>query len=151
MFDDIRTGQPSWVKNDSNINNDDARNRFYQVMSQIFYDENKRNALKEFILNSQAYSNKTTVSTEIDKAIKNCVDTYNTYTKNNIETYGKIKETKAYKDLVQSPLNESDKYNFNYVTTNDGTNEQNSRISDVYSTNNLNNDFKTFDGKVKFN
>ena len=71
--------------------------------------------------------------------------------KSNIEIYGRIKETKAYKDLIVSPLNESDKYIFNYVTTNSGTNEQNSRISDLYSTNNLDNNFKTFDGKIKFN
>ena len=151
LFNDSRTGQPSWVKSDSNTTNDDTKNRFYQIMAQIFYDEIKRNALKEFISNSQVYSNKTAVNTEIDKAINECVKIYNDYTKSNIEIYGRIKETKAYKDLIVSPLNESDKYIFNYVTTNSGTNEQNSRISDLYSTNNLNNDFKTFDGKIKFN
>jgi hypothetical protein len=151
LFNDIRTGQPSWVKSDSNINNDDARNRFYQVMAQIFYTDTKKSALKEFILNSQVYSNKTVVGNEIDKAIDDCVKTYNNYTKNNIEVYGKIKNSTAYKDLTQSPLNDADKYVFGYVTTNSGTNDQNKRISDLYSTNNLNNDFKTFDGKVKFN
>jgi hypothetical protein len=151
LFNDIRTGQPSWVKSDSNINNDDARNRFYQVMAQIFYTDTKKSALKEFILNSQVYSNKTVVGNEIDKAIDDCVKTYNNYTKNNIEVYGKIKDSTAYKDLTQSPLNDADKYVFGYVTTNSGTNDQNKRISDLYSTNNLNNDFKTFDGKVKFN
>jgi hypothetical protein len=153
LFNDGRTlpAGTSWVKSNSNTNNEDAKNRFYQVMAQIFYSDTKKSTLKEFILNSQVYSNKTVVGNEIDNAIDICVIEYSAYTKNNIEVYGKIKDSPAYKDLTQSPLNDADKYVFGYVTTNSGTNDQNKRISDLYSTNNLNNDFKTFDGKVKFN
>ena len=141
----------SWAFGNSTISEDDATNRFYQIMAQTFFVENSRNSLKTFLLDSQVYRDKNLVGTEIDKAMNICVILFNGYTKVNIDLYSKIKDSDTYKSLIQSPLNENDKYVLDYVIPTDGTNDQQKRITDLYSINNLNNDFKTFDGKVKFN
>ena len=120
-------------------------------MAQTFFVENSRNSLKTFLLDSQVYRDKNLVGTEIDKAMNICVILFNGYTKVNIDIYAKIKDSDTYKSLIQSPLNENDKYVLDYLIPTDGTNDQQKRITDLYSINNLNNDFKTFDGKVKFN
>ena len=147
----FRTPGATWTNGVGTTNEDYATNRFYQIMAQTFFSESKRNSLKEFILDSQIFTNKDLIGKELDKAITICVTLFNGYTQKIIDSYTKIKDDEKYKSLVQSPLNETDKYIFSYTSTTSGTNEQNNRITNLYSTQNLNNDFKTFDGKVKFN
>ena len=147
-----KTPKPeTWAFGNSTIDTDKAKNRFYQIMAQVFFDENNRNGLKTYLLDSQVFSDKSKVGVEIDKAMNICVTSYNGYTENNITVYNKIKDSETYKSLVQSPLNENDKYVLDYTQSTDGTQDQKKRITDLYSVTNLNNDFKTYDGKVKFN
>lgn len=147
-----KTPKPaSWAFGNITISNEYATNRFYQIMAQTFFIENDRNSLKSYLLDSQVFGDKNKVGIEIDKAIATCVKLYNEYTQNNINDYNKIKDSETYKSLVQSPLNDNDKYVLDYIQTTEGTQDQKKRIIDLYSSTNLNNEFKTYDGKVKFN
>ena len=62
-----------------------------------------------------------------------------------------IQNEQIYKDLVKSPIDTATSYKLNYTLTTDGTQEQKNRIIKLYSTNNINTKFDTFDGKIKFN
>jgi hypothetical protein len=64
----------------------DPNNRFYQVMANIFNDDNSKNELKTFILNGQ-YSNILLVTEVVDKAILSCSKHFNAYTKLNKDSY----------------------------------------------------------------
>lgn len=126
-----------------------AANRFYQVMSQVFISDDNTKLLSDF-LNDGNYKLKASVEYAITKAIDICKASYNNYTKQNNEIVSKIKDSQNYKDLIKSPIEDNVTYKLTYTTT-DGTAEQKQRITDLYSTNNINTKFETFDGKIKFN
>jgi hypothetical protein len=128
-----------------------ADNRFYQVMAQVFNNTTLTNELKTQLLNSTVYSDKPKVETAIDQAINYWVkrDLYTQYC--NKRFSDEIKKTQQYKTLVQSPIDDSVKYVVDYTFTTEGTQDQKTRINDIYSTNNINTKTNTFDGKIKFN
>jgi outer membrane protein OmpA-like peptidoglycan-associated protein len=127
----------------------DPSNRFYQVMANIFNDDNSKNELKTFILNGQ-YSNITFVTDVVDKAILSCSNNFNPYTKLNKDSYDKIKTNPLYETLIKSPLENDVKFGLKYTKVS-GTLQQKKDIKDLYSSVNVNNKEKTFDGKIKFN
>jgi hypothetical protein len=126
------------------------KNRFYQVMAHIFNDDNSKNELKTFILNSQNYSNITFVTDVVDKAILSCSNNFNPYTKLNKDSYDKIKTNPVYLTLIKSPIEDNVKFGLKYAKVS-GTSQQKKAIKDLYSNVNVNNKEKTFDGKIKFN
>lgn len=128
-----------------------ADNRFYQVMAQVFYNETLRNELKTQLLNSNVYSDKSKVETAINQAIKYWTDR-NFYTEYcNKRFSDEIKKTQQYTTLIQSPIDNNVKYVVDYTFTTEGTQDQKTRINNIYSTNNINTKTNTFDGKIKFN
>ena len=127
----------------------DPNNRFYQVMAHIFNDENSKNELKTFILNGQ-YSNITFVTDVVDKAILNCSNNFNPYTKLNKDSYDKIKTNPLYLTLIKPPLEGNIKFGLKYTKVS-GTSQQKKNIKELYSNVNIDNKEKTFDGKIKFN
>jgi hypothetical protein len=128
---------------------DNPANRFYQVMAHILNDDNSRNGLKTFILNSQNYSDTISVTDVVDKAITQCAG-YNKYTEINKKRYDDIKTNEKYKTLIKSPIEGDIKFGLKYTKVS-GTSQQKNDIKDLYSSVNINNKEKTFDGKVKFN
>jgi hypothetical protein len=128
---------------------DNPANRFYQVMAHILNDDNSRNELKTFILNSQNYSDTISVTDVVDKAITECAG-YNKYTEINKKRYDEIKTKPLYLQLIKSPLENNVKFGLKYTKVS-GTSQQKNDIKDLYSSVNINNKEKTFDGKVKFN
>jgi hypothetical protein len=129
-------------------------NRFYQVMGLIFNDETKKNDLRTYLLNSTVYGDKKPeVEKVLDDVIGQCVTQFNDYTGKNTTRFNseRIKNEQIYKDLVKSPIDTATSYKLNYTLTTDGTQEQKNRIIKLYSTNNINTKFDTFDGKIKFN
>jgi hypothetical protein len=141
---------------DPTQSNDTERdNRFYQIMAPIFNDDTKKTDLRNFLLNSPLYGEKKPdVEKEIGDTITFCVNQFNLYTKRNIDkkfNVQSIKDMQRYKDLVKSPIDETVSYKLNYTLTTDGTQQQKERITNLYSTNNINTKFDTFDGKIKFN
>ena len=144
---------PEFAQQDNTF---DEQNRFYQVMGNVFYLEEKRNQLKEFLLNSTVYKEKDKTEKAIDRAIEQCVGLYNGYTlDNNAEYQGVFKDepNERYIESIAKPITirEDFEYKINYIQTEDGTNQQKRRITNLYSKNNINNKRNTFDGKVKFN
>jgi hypothetical protein len=128
-----------------------ADNRFYQVMAQVFYSETLRNELKTYLLDSTIYSDKPKVEIAINQAINYWVER-NRYTKYcNTRFSDEIKKTQEYTTLVQSPIDDNTKYVVDYTFTTEGTQDQKTRINNIYSTNNINTKTNTFDGKIKFN
>jgi hypothetical protein len=128
-----------------------ADNRFYQVMAQVFYSETLRNELRIYLLDSTIYSDKPKVETAINQAINYWVD-LNFYTDYcNKRFSDEIKKSQQYTTLVQSPIDDNTKYVVDYTFTTEGTQDQKTRINNIYSTNNINTKTNTFDGKIKFN
>ena len=127
----------------------DPNNRFYQVMANIFNDDNSKNELKTFILNGQ-YSNMLLVTEVVDNAILNCSNKFNAYTKLNKDSYDKIKDNPLYKTLMIPPIEDTVKFGLTYKKVS-GTSQQKKNIKELYSNVNLDNKEKTFDGKIKFN
>jgi len=149
-FIDKRGGAPSDYKTSrENLMNSDPSNRFYQVMSNIFNDENSKNELKTFILNGQ-YSNITFVTEVVDKSILSCSNNFNPYTKGNKDSYDKIKTNPLYETLIKSPIEDNVKFGLKYTKVS-GTSQQKKSVKELYSNVNVNNKEKTFDGKIKFN
>ena len=149
-FIDKRGGAPSDYKSSrENLMNSDPSNRFYQVMANIFNDENSKNELKTFILNGQ-YSNITFVTDVVDKAILSCSNNFNPYTKGNKDSYDKIKTNPLYETLMKSPIEDNVKFGLKYKKVS-GTSQQKKAVKELYSNVNVNNKEKTFDGKIKFN
>ena len=132
-----------------NIMFSDPNNRFYQVMANIFNDDNSKNELKTFILNGQ-YSNMLLVTEVVDNAILNCSNKFNAYTKLNKDSYDKIKDNPLYKTLMIPPIEDTVKFGLTYKKVS-GTSQQKKNIKELYSNVNLDNKEKTFDGKIKFN
>ena len=136
-------------------NDTETDNRFYQIMAPIFNDDTKKTDLRNYLLNSPLYGEKKPdVEKAIDDTIKLCVNQFNLYTKRNIDkkfNVQSIKDMQRYKDLIKSPIDEATSYKLNYTFTTDGTQQQKERITNLYSTNNINTKFDTFDGKLKFN
>jgi hypothetical protein len=128
---------------------DNPANRFYQVMAHILNDDNSRNELKTFILNSQNYSDTISVTDVVDKSITECTR-YNKYTEINKKRYDEIKTKPLYLQLIKSPLENNVKFGLKYTKVS-GSSQQKNNIKDLYSSVNVNNKEKTFDGKVKFN
>jgi len=131
------------------IVNNDEKNRFYQVMANIFNDENSRNELKTFILNGQ-YGNIQEVTKVVDLAVSGCATLFNPYTDFNKTKYDGIKNNPLYKTLITSPIDDKVKFGLKYKKVS-GTSQQKKVIKDLYSNVNVNNKEKTFDGKIKFN
>lgn len=135
--------------------NDEFRqNRFYQIMSQVFFDTNKNTDFKNYLLNSPLYGDKKSKVEEIiNKTIEEINKLYNSYTtiNNNRFSDKNIKESDTYKKLITSPIDTTVSYKLNYTFTTNGTQQQKERITNLYSTNNINTKFDTFDGKIKFN
>jgi hypothetical protein len=103
------------------------------------------------LLDSTIYSDKPKVETAINQAINYWVD-LNFYTDYcNKRFSDEIKKTQEYTTLVQSPIDDNTKYVVDYTFTTEGTQDQKTRINDIYSTNNINTKTNTFDGKIKFN
>ena len=149
-FTDDRGGPPSDYKTSrENLMNSDPSNRFYQVMANIFNDENSKNELKTFILNGQ-YSNITFVTDVVDKAILTCSNIFNPYTKVNKDSYDKIKTNQLYLNLIIPPIEDTVKFGLTYTKVS-GTSQQKKNIKELYSNVNVDNKEKTFDGKIKFN
>ena len=132
-----------------NLMSDKSANRFYQVMAHILNDDNSRNELKTFILNSQNYSDIISVTEVVDKAIAECAG-YNKYTEINKKRYDGIKTNEKYKTLMIPPIDDTVKFGLKYVKVS-GTSQQKKAIKDLYSNVNVDNKEKTFDGKIKFN
>ena len=132
-----------------NIMFSDPNNRFYQVMANIFNDDNSKNELKTFILNGQ-YSNMLLVTEVVDNAILNCSNKFNAYTKLNKDSYDKIKDNPLYKTLMIPPIEDTVKFGLTYKKVS-GTSQQKKNIKELYSNVNVDNKEKTFDGKIKFN
>ena len=134
----------------NNLMSDKPANRFYQVMAHILNDDNSRNELKTFILNSQNYSDPISVTEVVDIAIKEC-EGYNGYTEVNKKRYAEIKKVnQKYDTLIKSPIEGDIKFGLTYTKVS-GTSQQKKNIKELYSNVNVNNKEKTFDGKIKFN
>ena len=136
-------------KQRNNIVNNDEKNRFYQVMANIFNDENSRNELKTFILNGQ-YGNIQEVTKVVDLAVSGCATLFNLYTDFNKTKYDDIKNNPLYKTLIKSPIEGDIKFGLTYTKVS-GTSQQKKNIKELYSNVNVDNKEKTFDGKIKFN
>ena len=132
-----------------NLMSDTPANRFYQVMAHILNDDNSRNGLKTFILNSQNYSDLISVTEVVDKAIVECSG-YNKYTEVNKKRYDGIKTKPLYLELIKSPIEDNVKFGLTYTKV-DGKAKQKKNIKELYSNVNVDNKEKTFDGKIKFN
>jgi hypothetical protein len=132
-----------------NLMSDMPANRFYQVMANRLNDDNNRNELKTFILNSQNYSDLISVTEVVDKAIAECA-AYNVYTKLNKKRYDGIKTHKKYLTLIKSPIEDNVKFGLTYTKVS-GTSQQKKAVKELYSNVNVDNKEKTFDGKIKFN
>jgi hypothetical protein len=124
-------------------------NRFYQVLANIFNDENSRNELKTFILNGQ-YGNIQEVTKVVDKATTGCSDRFNGYTEINKKRYDGIKTNPRYLELIKSPIEANVKFGLKYKKVS-GTSQQKKAVKELYSNVNVDNKEKTFDGKIKFN
>jgi len=131
------------------IVNSDEKNRFYQVMANIFNDENSRNELKTFILNGQ-YGNIQEVTKVVDLAVSQCATLFNLYTDFNKTKYDGIKNNPLYKTLMIPPIEDTVKFGLTYKKVS-GTSQQKKNIKELYSNVNVDNKEKTFDGKIKFN
>jgi hypothetical protein len=129
---------------------DEPANRFYQIMAHILNDENSKTELRTFILNSQNYSNIQFVTEVIDNSIKGCADRFNPYTEINKKRYDAVKTNPRYLTLIKSPIEDNVKFDLKYTKVS-GSSQQKNNIKDLYSSVNVNNKEKTFDGKVKFN
>jgi hypothetical protein len=152
IFIDLKSNQE--FANNPPAENGEYENRFYQVMAQTFFDPTKLTDFKNYILNSTVYGEKKIeVEIAINAASQACSNLFNQYTTTNNERYlaTKIKEKETYKNLTKNPIDAATSYKLNYTFTTDGTQQQKKRILDLYSTNNINESFKTFDGKIKFN
>jgi hypothetical protein len=137
------------ARNQSGLMTNEPANRFYQVMANIFNDENSRNELKTFILNGQ-YGNIQEVTKVVDKATTGCSDRFNGYTEINKKRYDGIKTNPRYLELIKSPIEDTVKFGLTYTKVS-GTSQQKKNIKELYSNVNVNNKEKTFDGKIKFN
>jgi hypothetical protein len=116
-----------------------------------FNNKTLTNELRTQLLNSNVYSDKSKVETAIDQAIKYWTER-NFYTEHcNKRFSDEIKKTQEYTTLVQSPIDDNTKYVVDYTFTTEGTQDQKTRINNIYSTNNINTKTNTFDGKIKFN
>ena len=132
-----------------NLMSDNPANRFYQVMAHILNDDNSRNGLKTFILNSQNYSDPISVTEVVDEAIAQCAG-YNKYTEVNKKRYDEIKINPLYLELIKSPIEANVKFGLKYKKVS-GTSPQKKAVKELYSNVNVDNKEKTFDGKIKFN
>jgi hypothetical protein len=137
------------ARNQSGLMTNEPANRFYQVMANIFNDENSRNELKTFILNGQ-YGNIQEVTKVVDKATTGCSDRFNGYTEINKKRYDGIKTNPRYLELIKSPIEANVKFGLKYKKVS-GTSQQKKAVKELYSNVNVDNKEKTFDGKIKFN
>jgi outer membrane protein OmpA-like peptidoglycan-associated protein len=138
------------ARNTSGLMANEPANRFYQVVANILNDENSKNELRTFILNSQNYSSVEEVTKVVDKAIVGCSDRFNPYTEINKKRYDDIKNKEKYLTLIKSPIEDNIKFGLKYTKVS-GTSQQKKDIKELYSNVNVNNKEKTFDGKIKFN
>jgi hypothetical protein len=138
------------ARSNNGLMSDEPANRFYQIMAHILNDENSKTELRTFILNSQNYSNIQFVTEVIDNSIKGCADRFNPYTEINKKRYDAVKTNPRYLTLIKSPIEDNVKFDLKYTKVS-GSSQQKNNIKDLYSSVNVNNKEKTFDGKVKFN
>jgi hypothetical protein len=138
------------ARSNNGLMSDEPANRFYQIMAHILNDENSKTELRTFILNSQNYSSIEEVTKVVDNSIKGCADRFNPYTEINKKRYDAVKTNSRYLTLIKSPIEDNVKFDLKYTKVS-GSSQQKNNIKDLYSSVNVNNKEKTFDGKVKFN
>ena len=138
------------ARSNNGLMSDEPANRFYQIMAHILNDENSKTELRTFILNSQNYSSIEEVTKVVDNSIKGCADRFNPYTEINKKRYDAVKTNSRYLTLMKSPIEDNVKFGLKYTKVS-GSSQQKKDIKDLYSSVNVNNKEKTFDGKVKFN
>ena len=138
------------ARSNNGLMSNEPANRFYQIMAHILNDENSKTELRTFILNSQNYSSIEEVTKVVDNSIKGCADRFNPYTEINKKRYDAVKTNPRYLTLIKSPIEDNVKFDLKYTKVS-GSSQQKNNIKDLYSSVNVNNKEKTFDGKVKFN
>jgi hypothetical protein len=142
---------PPFSDNTGFKDDDKQENRFYQIMASVFIDENKTKSLQTFLLESTVFKDKTKVEESINQAIDNCKNIYNNYSTSNNDFYSKVKTRPEFTKILESPLEDDQKYIFKYTSKIETSGEQWDRLSDIFSNVNTNSNFETFKGKVKFN
>jgi hypothetical protein len=128
----------------------ETESRFYQVMSQIFIDRSKYNDFEDQVLTGDINSG--TTKTIFNKKTDELRDRFRVQYREDKTPFNQFTDDvyngryKKYK-----PFNKNQDRNFDYSSLPAGTEEQKSRLLDIYKTINVNTDTETFDGKAKFN
>ena len=124
--------------------------RFYQLMAQVFTDRGDYNEFENTVLTEDINKGETKkvfdratdiLKTNFRKQYKNDKDAFEQFTR---DIYNK--KYKKYK-----PFTSNKDRNFDYSSLPAGTDEQKSRLADIYKSVNVNEDKQTFDGKATFN
>ena len=128
----------------------DTEMRFYQIMAQIFIDRSKFNDFKDKVLTSDIAKGRT--EEIFDKTTDTLRDRFKTQYDNDKEPFDSFVDevfNEVYKKY--KPFNKNKGRDFDYSSLPAGTDEQKSRLLDIYKTINVNSGTETFDGKIKFN
>jgi hypothetical protein len=128
----------------------DTEMRFYQIMAQIFIDRTKFNDFKDKVITSDIAKGRTEeIFDTITDSLRDRFKTQYNNDKKPFNTFVDDIFNKVYKKY--KPFSKNKDRNFDYSSLPAGTDEQKSRLLDIYKTINVNADTETFDGKAKFN
>jgi outer membrane protein OmpA-like peptidoglycan-associated protein len=125
--------------------------RFYLLMSSVILDKNKLQGFKDVVLKNglTQVNNPTSLEALFDNSFG--VDRYNAYTKEkerNVKNFTSLKATPEYKNYqVFTPYTKGKTRLFSYSTETAGTDIQKTRLRNIYSNVNTNNNNNIFNGK----
>jgi len=127
-----------------------TENRFYQFFSKIFKSDTDIQNFKNQILTQDIANTSTTAI--IDNVLNNYKANFNSQRQKDdqvLQSFTSGIYTSKY--LNYNPFSKNKGRKFDYSSTPPGTDEQKTRLSDIYKTINVNTDPSTFDGKIQFN
>jgi outer membrane protein OmpA-like peptidoglycan-associated protein len=133
-------------------NGDCPWNRFYIAMSPLFTKEQSFTEFVNDLVSGPEIKNNQTIIDLVKKACNNVKDDYIPFQKEWTDTFTNIEKSQDYVTVTTFKLPDAQikKCNFKTPAT-DNVNQKNKKLKDLYSSVNLNDNKKTFNGKVTFN
>ena len=141
-------------KNFDGINN----KIFFMVISRIFKDKDKKEDFKNKVITGSLSSVKNPVNlkNKFDDVVDDLAKKYNREINDEEDLFKKVKKSKEYKQFIDGITEKTyakGKYRkFTYTTVPNQTTiqQQTTDVKNLYKTENVNKDNKTWDGKIKF-
>ena len=133
-------------------NGDCPWNRFYIAMSPLFTNQELYTQFVNDLVSGPEIKNNPTIVEKTKQQCENIKGNYEKFQAEWTKTFTEIEKSQDYVTVTTFKLPDAQVKKCNFVTpATDNVNQKNKKLKDLYSSVNLNDNKKTFNGKVTFN